>query len=226
MRQNISTVNVAVRRADPFPFITKQEIEGRERSANKAKQKASTPIQMFLPGMDEFMRAMPNLLARSSLCAPIARGHRKMHGGTVLVSRKDSAPLYRDSVPPIPLKPAPTHAFSEANRPLPFFTLFLPAVSVRKLQMGNKSWAPPRGSPTFGGSPSHIKTSRLCGLNHWAGYATDTGTRTAARQAACVPYAPSAPSACRGQRGVASAPFARTIQARKLLNPSTRERQI
>lgn len=89
MRQNTSTVNTAVRRADPFPFITKQEIEGRERSASKAKQKASTPIQMFLPGMDEFMRAMPNLLARSSLCAPIARGHRKMHGGTVLVSRKD-----------------------------------------------------------------------------------------------------------------------------------------
>jgi len=94
MRQNTSTVNAAVRRADPFPFITKQEIEGRERSANKAKQKASTPIQMFLPGMDEFMRAMPNLLARSSLCAPIARGHRKMHGGTVLVSRKDGVLEY------------------------------------------------------------------------------------------------------------------------------------
>lgn len=94
MRQNISTVNAAVRRADPFPFITKQEIEGRERSANKAKQKVSTPIQMFLPGMDEFMRAMPNLLARSSLCAPIARGHRKMHGGTVLVSRKDGVLEY------------------------------------------------------------------------------------------------------------------------------------
>lgn len=94
MRQNTSTVNAAVRRADPFPFITKQEIEGRERSANKAKQKVSTPIQMFLPGMDEFMRAMPNLLARSSLCAPIARGHRKMHGGTVLVSRKDGVLEY------------------------------------------------------------------------------------------------------------------------------------
>jgi len=94
MRQNTSTVNAAVRRADPFPFITKQEIEGRERSASKAKQKASTPIQMFLPGMDEFMRAMPNLLARSSLCAPIARGRRKMHGGTVLVSRKDGVLEY------------------------------------------------------------------------------------------------------------------------------------
>lgn len=94
MKQNTSTVNAAIRRADPFPFITQQEIEGRERSANKAKQKASTPIQMFLPGMDEFMRAMPNLLARSSLCAPIARGHRKMHGGTVLVSRKDGVLEY------------------------------------------------------------------------------------------------------------------------------------
>ena len=75
---------------------------------------------------------------------------------------RDSVPLHRDSIPPTPLKPAPTHAFSEANRPLPFFTLFLPAVSVRKFQMGNKCGASPWGSP------SHIKTSRLCGLGYWA----------------------------------------------------------
>ena len=75
---------------------------------------------------------------------------------------RDSVPLHRDSVPPIPLKPAPTHAFSEANRPLPFFTLLLPAVSVRKFQMSHK-----RGAPLWG-SPSHIRTSRLCGLGYWA----------------------------------------------------------
>jgi hypothetical protein len=50
---------------------------------------AETPVQMFLPGMDEFMRAMPNHFARSSLFAPVARGRRKTHDGTELVSRSD-----------------------------------------------------------------------------------------------------------------------------------------
>jgi len=80
------------------------------------------------------------------------RGHRDS-----VPLYRDSVPLHRDSVPPAPLKPAPTHAFSEANRPLPFFTLLLLAVSVRKFQMSDKCGAPPWGSPTFGGSPSHIK---------------------------------------------------------------------
>ncbi|HRM83045.1 MAG TPA: plasmid replication initiator TrfA, partial [Acidovorax temperans] len=49
-----------------------------------------TPRQMFLPGMDEFMRAMPNHIARSSLFAPVARGRRKLHDGTILQSRGDA----------------------------------------------------------------------------------------------------------------------------------------
>ena len=48
------------------------------------------PVQMFLPGVDEFMRAMPSHIARSSLFAPVARGRKKMHDGTVLVSRSDA----------------------------------------------------------------------------------------------------------------------------------------
>jgi len=56
-----------------------------------AGQKAEeAPKQMFLPGMDEFMRAMPNHLARSSLFAPVARGRKKMHKDTVLQSRGDA----------------------------------------------------------------------------------------------------------------------------------------
>jgi len=56
-----------------------------------AEQKAAeAPKQMFLPGMDEFMRAMPNHLARSSLFAPVARGRKKMHKDTVLQSRGDA----------------------------------------------------------------------------------------------------------------------------------------
>ncbi|MEM5449093.1 hypothetical protein [Paraburkholderia guartelaensis] len=40
--------------------------------------------------MDEFMRAMPNHLARSSVYAPVARGRKRIHKGSVLVSRADA----------------------------------------------------------------------------------------------------------------------------------------
>lgn len=45
---------------------------------------------LFLPGLSEFSRAMPNHIARSSLFAPVARGAKKMHKETVLASRKDA----------------------------------------------------------------------------------------------------------------------------------------
>lgn len=50
---------------------------------------ATTPQQLFLPGMDDVMRAMPNHIARSSLFAPVARGRKKVHQGTTLHSRGD-----------------------------------------------------------------------------------------------------------------------------------------
>jgi hypothetical protein len=50
--------------------------------------------QLFLPGMDEFMRAMPNHIARSSLFAPVARGRKKMHDETVLVSYSNAKITY------------------------------------------------------------------------------------------------------------------------------------
>lgn len=89
MRQNTASAQAAVRVDIPFYGVVKRAVEARERAATKAEQEVATPLQMYLPGMDEFMRAMPNLLARSSLCAPIAKGRRKMHCGTVLVSRTD-----------------------------------------------------------------------------------------------------------------------------------------
>lgn len=61
-----------------------------EAQAQAEKKAAETPRQMFLPGMDEFMRAMPNHIARSSLFAPVARGRRRMHDGTILQSRGDA----------------------------------------------------------------------------------------------------------------------------------------
>jgi len=72
---------------DPFAWLEKKAAE----FAKAAEQKAAeTPRQLWLPGMDEFMRAMPNHIARSSLFAPVARGRRKMHDGTILQSRSDA----------------------------------------------------------------------------------------------------------------------------------------
>jgi len=60
-----------------------------------AEQKAAEqPRQMFLPGLEDFMRAMPNHIARSSLFAPVARGRRRLHDGTVLESRADAEIRY------------------------------------------------------------------------------------------------------------------------------------
>lgn len=57
---------------------------GREVTEQKA---AETPRQMFLPGFD--IGAFPNHLNRSSFIAPIARGRRKFHRQTEMVTRKD-----------------------------------------------------------------------------------------------------------------------------------------
>jgi TrfA protein len=65
--------------------------EARERMDNSAADK---PVQMYLPGMDELSRAMPNHVARSSLFAPVGRGRKKQHVGTQLVSRSDATILY------------------------------------------------------------------------------------------------------------------------------------
>lgn len=68
-------------------WLAEREREARENMERKA---AETPRQMFLPGMDEFMRAMPNHIARSSLFAPVARGRKKLHDGSILQSRGDA----------------------------------------------------------------------------------------------------------------------------------------
>lgn len=72
---------------DPLEWIKQKAAEVAAQAEQKAAEK---PRQMFLPGMDEFMRAMPNHIARSSLFAPVARGRRKMHDGTILQSRGDA----------------------------------------------------------------------------------------------------------------------------------------
>lgn len=58
-----------------------------ETEAQSENTRAKTPVQMFLPGFE--IGAFPNHLNRSSLFAPIARGRRKFHRQTEMVTRKD-----------------------------------------------------------------------------------------------------------------------------------------
>lgn len=73
--------------AEMMAWLEQKTAEAREEAERKA---AETPRQMFLPGMDELMRAMPNHIARSSLFAPVARGRKKLHDGSILQSRGDA----------------------------------------------------------------------------------------------------------------------------------------
>lgn len=60
-------------------------------AAHEAAEAASETLKpLFLPGLVDFMRAMPNHIARSSLFAPVARGRKKIHKDMVLVSRSDA----------------------------------------------------------------------------------------------------------------------------------------
>lgn len=73
-----------------------ERLMARLQQQTKAEDEAPAPegamasVSLFLPGLDEFMRTMPNHIARSSLFAPVAPGRKKMHDGTVLVSRGDA----------------------------------------------------------------------------------------------------------------------------------------
>ena len=66
-----------------------------DKTKTTTKKDDTTPVQedekkeFILVGLNEKLRAMPNHIARSSLFAPVAKGFRHMHDGTVLVSRSD-----------------------------------------------------------------------------------------------------------------------------------------
>ena len=75
---------------DAFAFIRQKAAQAAERMAAKEDQNADRPKQLFLPGLEDFMRAMPNHIARSSLFAPVAPGRKKTLKDSVLVSRADA----------------------------------------------------------------------------------------------------------------------------------------
>lgn len=76
--------NPPIKAQDAFSLAMMRADEMRERIE---RRDAETPRQMFLPGFD--IGAFPNHLNRSSFIAPIARGRRKFHRQTAMVSRSD-----------------------------------------------------------------------------------------------------------------------------------------
>ncbi len=71
-----------------FPTLAARAAEAQSRI--EVQREAVTPQQLFLPGLEDFMRAMPNHIARSSLFAPVARGRKRIHKDMVLISRADA----------------------------------------------------------------------------------------------------------------------------------------
>jgi len=69
---------------DPFEWIKRR---AEEASTRIDQQAAETARQLWLPGFD--IGAMPNHINRSSLFAPVARGRRKFHRQTAMVTRSD-----------------------------------------------------------------------------------------------------------------------------------------
>lgn len=67
-----------------FERMQQRAAEAQQNAVQKAEDEASTPQQVFLPGMNELMRAIPNHLSRAPLFAPVAAGRKKIHDGTVL----------------------------------------------------------------------------------------------------------------------------------------------
>jgi hypothetical protein len=70
----------------PTSFVWVEQ-KAAEASARLEKKSAETTRQLWLPGFD--IGAMPNHINRSSLFAPIARGRRKFHRQTPMVTRSD-----------------------------------------------------------------------------------------------------------------------------------------
>src|SRR5260363_363828 len=70
---------------DLFVRIQQRAAEATRRLAEKQEQEAAKPQQMYLPSLEEFMRAMPNPVARSSLFATVAKGRKKIHDGEIVL---------------------------------------------------------------------------------------------------------------------------------------------
>lgn len=77
---------------DSFEWLKQRADEAQAHA--EIQQAARKPVELFLRGLDDQRRAMPNQIARSSLFAPIARGRREQLTEALLVTRADAVMSY------------------------------------------------------------------------------------------------------------------------------------
>lgn len=70
--------------SDAINIIESIKKEQGKKSRKSHDKKSEEVVKIFLPGMEETMRAMPNAIAKGSLFAPIARGKKKAHRETIV----------------------------------------------------------------------------------------------------------------------------------------------
>jgi hypothetical protein len=73
-------------------LLQRRQAEALSRVEARSAETAREPI--FIPGLGQWFRAMPNWLARSSVFAPIAKGREITHEQAVLISRSDARIIY------------------------------------------------------------------------------------------------------------------------------------
>ncbi|EON21866.1 putative plasmid-related transcriptional repressor protein [Cupriavidus sp. GA3-3] len=86
--------HVQGKKRDSLAFIHQMAADAVVRIAAKKEQEAASPKRLFLPGLDDFMRAMPNHIARSSLFAPVGNGMKSLYKDAVLESRADARIIF------------------------------------------------------------------------------------------------------------------------------------
>lgn len=77
---------------DSFEWLKQRVYEAQ--AYTEPPQVARKPVELFLRGMDDLRRAMPNQIARSSLFAPLARGRREQLTEAQLITRADAVMSY------------------------------------------------------------------------------------------------------------------------------------
>lgn len=73
-----------------FPSLAARAAEAQLRLGTRTRHADIESQRLYLPSHKNSMRAMPNHIARSSLFAPIARGHKHIHKNTDLLCRTDA----------------------------------------------------------------------------------------------------------------------------------------
>lgn len=83
----------ALEQSSAWERIQQRALEAQIQAKKRAEGEANKPGMLFIPGMDKYMRAMPNYLSRSRLFAPVAWEKRQMYEGSDLIDGSEKVTL-------------------------------------------------------------------------------------------------------------------------------------